>query len=193
MRGGYFLPIINRNSVIPCSRSHQLSTISPNQAEVILEIFQGESRRVEDNVQLGELIVRGIPRGPAGQVIDVRFTYDANGVLDIETTVEKTGKKANLVITRHASNLSKRQLEQAIAAMQKLKIHPREESQNRLLLKRAERVYAELPSMLRDQLSQIMDYFESALDEQDRDAIESGRNQLEIFLAAHDPFDDSTQ
>lgn len=193
LREGYFLPIINRNTVIPCSRSHSLVTIHPNQTEISLEVYQGEARRVRDNTLLGKLNVKGIPRGPAGQNLDVRFTYDANGVLDVETTIEKTGVKSNLVITRHAKNMSKSELKKALAEMQALKIHPREDSANRFILKRAERVYQELPAVLRDQLSYAMDLFESALDQQDAEQIEHYRGQLELFLSANDPsseFDD---
>lgn len=193
LRDGYFLPIINRNSVIPCSKSHSLGTILANQSEVTLRVYQGEARRVQDNVLLGELEVKGIPRGPAGQLIDVRFTYDANGVLDVEVTIEKTGVKKNLVITRHAKNLSKKELEKALEAMHALKIHPREDSRNRFVLKRAERVYQELPTMLRDELSNAIDLFENALDRQEPEDIEIYRNHLEIFLSTHDSFDGDDQ
>lgn len=193
LRDGYFLPIINRNSVIPCSKSHSLGTIRANQSEVTLEVYQGEARRVQDNVLLGELEVKGIPRGPAGQLIDVRFTYDANGVLDVEVTIEKTGVKKNLVITRHAKNLSKKELKKALQEMQALKIHPREDSRNRFVLKRAERVYQELPTMLRDELSNAIDLFENALDRQEAEDIEIYRSHLEIFLSAHDSTDGDDQ
>lgn len=193
LRDGYFLPIINRNSVIPCSKSHSLGTIRANQSEVTLEVYQGEARRVQDNVLLGELEVKGIPRGPAGQSIDVRFTYDANGVLDVEVTIEKTGVKKNLVITRHAKNLSKKELKKALQEMQALKIHPREDSRNRFVLKRAERVYQELPTMLRDELSNAIDLFENALDRQEAEDIEIYRSHLEIFLSAHDSTDGDDQ
>src|SRR5262249_32816784 len=82
-RPGYFLPIINRNTTIPVSRVERVVTVSPNQTEVTVEIYQGESRRVEDNLLLGQFTVKGIPRGPAGQPVDIRFTYDLNGVLEV--------------------------------------------------------------------------------------------------------------
>ena len=191
-RSGYFLPIINRNSVIPTSRSHSLATLSPNQVEVSLNVYQGEGRMVKDNLLLGELKVQGIPRGPAGQEIEVRFTYDSNGVLEVETTIAKTQKKKRMVITKHAGHLSKKELQNALSAMEKLKIHPREKNANRFMIKRAERLFQELPSMLRDQLDMYLDVFESALDSQDPNEIESVRSQLEMFLSVHDPVDDGS-
>ena len=82
-RNGYFMPIINRNTTIPISRSDIVRTLSPNQTTILLKVYQGESRKVEDNLLLGKLEVKGIPPGAAGQEVDVRFTYDLNGVLEV--------------------------------------------------------------------------------------------------------------
>jgi len=111
-------------------------------------------------------------------------------VLEVETTVVKTQKKKRLVITKHASHLSKKELGNALSAMEKLKIHPREKTANRFAIKRAERLFQELPSFLRDQLGMYLDVFESALDSQNPNEIEEVRNQLEMFLSVHDPLDD---
>ncbi len=71
-RDGYFLPIIQRNSTIPISRVERVATVFPNQTVVRVKIYQGEGRRVEDNLFLGEFEVKGIPPGPVGQPVDVR-------------------------------------------------------------------------------------------------------------------------
>ena len=60
-----------------------------------------------------------------------------NGVLEVEATIVATGIKATFVVTRHARDLSEKQLKQAVEHMQALKLHPREETQNRYLLRRA--------------------------------------------------------
>jgi len=191
-REGYFLPIINRNTVIPTSRSHPLATLAPNQVEVALNVYQGEGRMVKDNLLLGELKVSGIPRGPAGQEIEVRFTYDSNGVLEVETTIVKTQQKKRMVITKHAGHLSRKEIQNALSAMEKLKIHPREKNANRFAIKRAERLFQELPSMLRDQLDMYLDVFEAALDSQNPNEIEEVRHQLEMFLSVHDSVDEDS-
>jgi len=61
IRGGYFMPIINRNTTIPVSRVDRVSTLHANQTEVKVAVFQGENRRTKDNLQLGEFTVKGIP------------------------------------------------------------------------------------------------------------------------------------
>jgi len=186
LRGGYFCPIIHRNTTIPVSRIDRLATLHANQTDVRVRVYQGEGRRVEDNLLLGEFTVKGIPRGPAGQEIDVRFTYDLNGVLEVEATIVETQKKTGIVITRHARGMSEREISAAVQAMQALKTHPREESVNRFLLRRAERLYRELPLWERDVLGDLLDGFESALELQDAEAIERFRQELDIFLSRFD-------
>ena len=183
---GYFLPIIDRNTVIPTSRSHPVGTTVPNQDRVKINVFQGEGRRVDDNLLLGTLEVKGIPRGPAGQQIDIRFTYDSNGVLEVEATITATQAVAQLVLTSKQSSMTKAEIKAAVAAMQKLKTHPREETANRFALKRAERLFQELSTDHRKQLGRLLDYFEETLENQNPEEIESARQQLLIFLSAND-------
>ncbi len=181
-RPGYFMPIIHRNTTIPASRLERVSTVHAHQTQVIVRIFQGEGRRVEDNILLGEFDVQGIPPGPAGQEVDIRFTYDLNGVLEVEATIVKTGRRVSHVVAKHAKGMTAQQIQRAVADMAKLKTHPREDQGNRLLLKRAERVFAELPLEGRQILGQLLDAFEGALQMQDPAAIETCRTDLEDFL-----------
>jgi molecular chaperone HscC len=180
---GYFLPIIHRNTTIPISRVERVSTLHPNQTEIVVKIYQGESRRVEGNLCLGDFAVKGIPRAPAGhQAIDIRFTYDLNGVLEVEATVVATQEKVTHLVTKYARGLSKDQVQRAVQAMEKLKAHPREEAANRFLLRRAERVFQELSLEHRQVLGQFLDGFEEALELGDAAAIERHREVLQQFL-----------
>jgi molecular chaperone HscC len=185
-RQGYFSPLIHRNTVIPTSRSSQFTTIEPNQTQLELRIFQGESRRVEENLLLGSLNVRGFPRAGKCQTVTVRFTYDNNGVLEIDAVIDATGNSFRLLITKHASHLNERELAEAVQRMQALKIHPRSDTVNQFTLKRAERLYQELPVFMRHALTDRIDAFESALDGQEHEQIKLHREQLELFLSAFD-------
>jgi len=182
MHDGYFLPIINRNTTIPVSRAKRVGTIRANQREMSVELFQGESRKVKDNLMLGKFTVTGIPRGPSGQEVDIRVTYDQNGIIEVEAEVVSTQKKCSLIITRHSKGLSEDEIERAVTTMSKFKTHPREHSKNRFLIKRAERIYRELPIHDRDSLSELLDGFEEALDHQEPPLIEQFRAALEEYL-----------
>jgi molecular chaperone HscC len=189
LRHGYFLPVIHRNTTIPASRVEPVATLDANQTDIVVKLYQGESRRVEDNLYLGEFTVKGMPRGPAGQPVDIRFTYDLNGVLEVEATVVQTRQKTTHVVTRYARGLSATQVSEAVRAMAKLKAHPREETANRLLLRRAERTIKELARTERDILNQLLDGFEEALALRDPEAIERHRAVLASFLDQFDAAD----
>jgi molecular chaperone HscC len=96
------------------------------------------------------------------------------------------------LIARHARGLSEAQIAEAAAAMQALKTHPREETENRFLLRRAERVYQELPSLERGLLARMLDGFEEALELRDVEAIDRHREALAEFLERFDPGADPT-
>jgi molecular chaperone HscC len=190
LRNGYFDPVIDRNTTIPVSRVKRYTTVVPNQTSIVIRVFQGESRRSEENLALGQFEVRGVPAGPAGQEVDVRFTYDLNGVLEVEATVVATRKKFTHVIAKHAKGMTEEQLRRAVREMEKLKTHPREEEANRFILLRAERVYKELAAELRQILGLLLDGFEAALESNGKESIDRHREELERFLSLHDPTDD---
>jgi molecular chaperone HscC len=118
--------------------------------------------------------------------VDIRFTYDLNGVLEVEATVVETRRRFSHVVTRYAGGLTPQQLEQAVRDLARLKTHPRDESVNRFLLRRAERVYQELSVDARAVLGQLLDGFEAALESQEPAAIEHHRSALKAFLDSCD-------
>ena len=190
VQSGYFDPVIDRNTTIPVSRVKRYVTVAPNQTSITVVVYQGEGRKVTENLRLGEFEVGGIPVGPAGQGVDIRFTYDLNGVLEIEATVVATKRKVTHVITRHARGLGEEQIRRALRDMEQLKTHPREEAVNRFLLARAERVFKELPAELRRMLGDLLDGFEAGLESRQPEAIERHREALQLFLSLHDPAGD---
>ncbi len=192
-RDGYFLPILHRNSTLPASEVERVCTVTSNQNSIRVRVFQGESRRVEDNLCLGEFNLEGIPLGPPGQEVDLRFTYDLNGVLEVEATVVATRKSVSHVITRHARGMSKSEVQQAVRELQKHKRHPRDEEANRFLLHRAERIYRELPSFHRESLEQLLNGFEYALEQKQQPLIAEFRQELERFLSSIDAEDDPSE
>jgi len=99
-RSGYFLPVIHRNTTIPVSRVKRVRPCGQTRRRSTSRSSKGENRRVENNLLLGSFTVQGIPCGPSGQDIDVRFTYDLNGVLEVEATIVETQKKVSHLITK---------------------------------------------------------------------------------------------
>ena len=90
--GGYCDQIIERNAAIPVEQSRLFSTSTDNQTAVAINIFQGESRRVEQNTLLGQVQLSGIRPAQRGEVqIKVIFEIDTDGILGVSAVNEETG------------------------------------------------------------------------------------------------------
>jgi molecular chaperone HscC len=184
IQDGYYLPIIHRNTTIPVSREESVATVHPNQREMLIEIFQGEARKTEMNLLLGRLKVKGIPPGPAGYPVHVRFTYDINGILDVEAIVPGTGRTFEAVLTSNVKGLSAKELEKAVARMKEVKFFPRDEARNQRLLLFCERATAELDPAARQALEDSLDRFELAMSSGDRRLFDESRQALLVTLSA---------
>ncbi|KAA0982383.1 molecular chaperone HscC [Pseudomonas sp. ANT_J12] len=177
-QAGHYLPIIERNCVVPVSRVKTVSTLRHHQRVVQLKIYQGESRWVKENIYLGEMDIE-VPVAPAGEIsIDVRFTYDNNGLLEAEALINRTGERRVLVIENNPGVLAPDEIQQRLAALANLKVHPREQQVNSLLNARLERLYQESLGDLRQRIDQIANRFQQVLDTQDERAIRELRLQL---------------
>ena len=183
---GLYLPIIERNTVIPASRSKKIWTSSDNQSEVGIWVFQGKSRMVGDNIELGTLSVP-VPPAPEGkESIEVRFTYDVSGLLEVEATVNSTGRTARLVIEGNPGILGPNDIEARLATLRGLKIHPRDQSENQTVLARAERLYEERLSDERAIIAMHIDNFRALLERQDLNEIAAFREAFAKWLDSVD-------
>jgi molecular chaperone HscC len=164
---GVYRPIIERNTTIPASRSITLSTIQDGQRRVKVRVFQGEAHLVCDNIFLGEFSI-AVPPAPAGeQKIDIRFTYDLSGLLDVQARSLGSGKTAELVIEGRPGAMSAAEVARRLASLAHLKIHPRDQTENKVALARAARLYEERLGDERHQIGQRIDRFRVIIDRQD--------------------------
>ncbi|MCM1083164.1 MAG: molecular chaperone HscC [Clostridium sp.] len=179
---GHYLPIIERNTVIPVSRTERLYTASDNQSHILVKILQGESRYARNNVYLGELEVP-VPIGPAGkEAVDVTYTYDVNAILEVEVKVLSTKISKRVVIKNEDTDMSDEEIAARLESLASLKIHPREQEENKLLLLRGDRMYEEATGDTRHIIELQMNAFEEILDKQDKLKIESARKEFKEFL-----------
>ena len=164
--GDYFMPIIERNCVVPVSIARQVCTAYDDQTELTIKVYQGENRYVEKNVFLGELNVR-VPKGQRGeQAVDIRYSYDMNGLLEVDVTVESTGQVHSHLIEHAPGALSDEQKQAAREKLAALKFHPRDGEDNRALIARAERLYESSLGDRREYIADVMKRFEKVLDDQ---------------------------
>ncbi|RHV65081.1 MULTISPECIES: Hsp70 family protein [Clostridia] len=185
----YMSAIIERNSILPCSKIRGFSTAADYQSEVKIEILQGEEPYAEDNVQLGVVTV-AVPKKKKGmESVDVRFTYDINGILEVEVTVVSTGKSVKKVLSQ---NMDEKEIAKRMKQLEKLKVHPKDMTENQLILERLQALYEEALPETRDRLMYHIRNFESTLAEQDPRRIRKYREFLEHMIASlehYDPFE----
>ena len=178
---GIFSPIIERNSTVPVSKVQSYSPIVDFQTQLNLKIFQGESPRVVNNIALGELQV-ALPKLKASEnSVDVRFTYDVNGLLQVEALVKSSNKRFELVIQQNPGLLSDAEIRARLAELSALKVHPREAQANTALIARAERLYSEFLAE-RELIKAHLTGFMAKLESQDLGLISRARVEFQAFL-----------
>ena len=189
--GVTFSPIIERNSSLPISIAQVYTTISDNQTTINTKIFQGESPNAEENLQLGELSIN-VPPMPKGEVkVIVRFTYDINGILEVDVHCLQNNQRAYKLIVQN-KNLDQNEIDKRIAELKSIKISPKEDEENRYLLAKADRLYEESFGFMRDSIANQKDLFVYILqNSRNKTDVIKARNDFTAFLESVDnAFDD---
>ena len=179
---GHYCPIIERNTVIPASRTERFYTLHDDQTKITINILQGESRFAANNLLLGELTVN-VPKNRAGEEsVDVTYTYDINSILEVEVKVLSTGEVKKQIIKSKENEMTDEEIQERMEELSYLKIHPRDQEENKLLLLRCERLYEESMGDVRRVIDHEIRKFEEALNTRDRGKIEEGREALKQAL-----------
>ena len=179
---GHYLPIIERNTTIPVSRTHRVYTASEGQTAIRVNVLQGESRMAMNNVPLGELEI-AVPKGPEGsEAADITFTYDVNSILEVVVKVVSTKAEKRIVIRNEGNEMTDEEIDRRLSELADLKIPPREQEENRYLLTRGDRLYEEATGDNRTWVDHCLREFEAVLDGQDPEKIREARGRLKEQL-----------
>ena len=184
--GRRFAPIIPRNTTVPTSRSEYFYTIEDYQSQVTVGIYQGESLNIDDNLFLGEFLL-DVPQNLAGkEAINVRFTYDINGILEVEAKVVSTGlKKSKLIVN---GDLSEEEKNEKIKMLEEIKIQSENKNKDKLLLERVNRIYAEIVNTeIRNHISDYLENYQMVVVTGDRIRIQKAKESFSQFLDKIDP------
>ena len=183
---GLFTPILDRGTVIPASRMKQFHTLHDFQRQIEVKVYQGEHSRCKDNRLLGSYLVGPLPSDRAGrQEVEIRFTYDLNGILEVETTTLATGKVEALVLEQTPGRMTPQQIEEARERMAGLKFHPRDSLPNATALARGEALFMELLGPPREEVGSALSALHAALEVQDAEAIRYCRERLNHLIEAY--------
>ncbi len=179
---GVFCPIIERNTVIPASRTERLYTARDGQTQIRVHVLQGESRFAANNLSLGELFL-DIPEGKAGEeAVDVTYTYDINSILEVEVKVVSSGKVVKQVFKGSEVDMTEEEIRERFETLSYLKIHPRDREENKYLLLRGERIYEESIGEKRQYVEAALHKYEKALNTYDTGVIEEAKREFKEFL-----------
>lgn len=172
-------PIIERNSVLPTSKMGVYYTVRDNQEKVDVQVFQGENRYCGDNTLLGRLLVP-VPPAPRGrQSVRIRFTYDINGLLEVEV-VNEIGQAERLLLQN--KDMSPEEARRRLKELSHLKLHPREQEENRAMVARGERLYMVTVGSLREQVAALLDWYQTILSTQEALKIAKATRRLDAFF-----------
>ncbi|WP_454563791.1 Hsp70 family protein [Pseudomonas sp. AIG] len=185
MRGGdikgAFSPIIERNTIIPTSKVERYHTTSPGQELIRISVYQGERPWVRDNIFIDAFDVKLTPSEHI-QALDVRFSYDINGLLEVDVTLAETGERHSHSIDRSPTGLDAQSRQASHERLTSLKIHPRDTLPNRTLLARLERAWTQSLGEERQRIADWLDSFTTVLGGQRSEEIASHRSQLNKVL-----------
>ena len=175
---GHFLPIIERNTIIPVSKKETVYTAHDNQEFVTVKVLQGESRYAANNVRIGELKV-DVPKGPKGQeAIEITYTYDVNSILEVEVRVVSTNEIKKIIIQNQSNRISEQEAAERMEVLSYLKQNPREDEENYYILTRGDRLIFELTGKEREEVEQMLFEFEKTMAHGSRLDIERKRKEI---------------
>ena len=188
--GGVMTKLIERNTTIPTEKKEVFSTAADNQTEVTIHVLQGERQFARDNRTLGRFNLTGIPPAPRGvPQIEVNFSIDTNGILNVSAKDMATSKQQSIEI-KGSTGLDKSEVEKM---KQDAEAHGEEDRKRREMVdvkNQADAMAYQMEKMLKDQGEKIpasdrgniesaISSLREAIKGEDADAIKKAMENLE--------------
>ncbi|MCL2200530.1 MAG: Hsp70 family protein [Oscillospiraceae bacterium] len=191
-RTGIFDAVIPRNSSLPISIERPYTTVCDNQSEICFKIYQGEAFETADNLFLGECTMPVPPMPAHGPSVLVRFTYDINGILEVEAFCEQTGERARKLIVGN-SRLSKAEIDSQLEKLAKVKAASRDNEENNLLIAHGKRLYEEFSGIIKSEIMQRLIYLEAAINDSNIKPAEFAmmRDSIQRYFAMLDDYSEN--
>lgn len=175
-------PVIERNSVLPVSRTKLYTNAGDGQSEIKIVVYQGESFDCSDNLCLGKIEI-DIEKSRLHEAsISVTFSYDINGILIVDVEDNKTSNHKQQVFMNEGINLSEEEIKKKREELKKYKISANGNMKDKLLLARGNRLYQELTGINRERVAAAMQQFEYVLSVNDKQAVHTLREQINEFF-----------
>ncbi|MEZ4368118.1 MAG: molecular chaperone DnaK [Kofleriaceae bacterium] len=91
--------VIPSNTSIPTRATKTFATTEDDQTFVAIEVYQGDGEVVTQNRRLGRFVLGDLKAAPRGSTkVEVAFTMDADGILQVSASEIGTGREASVTI-----------------------------------------------------------------------------------------------
>ena len=155
--GHIFTRLIDRNTTIPTSKSQVFSTAADGQTTVEIHVLQGERQMAYDNKTLGRFQLTGIAPAPRGvPQIEVTFSIDNNGIVNVSAKDKATGHEQQITITA-STNLSEEEINQRVKEAEQFAEQDKKRREEVETLNRADSLIYESEKTLRDNDDKLSD------------------------------------
>ncbi len=186
--GHIFTRLIDRNTTIPTSKSQIFSTAADGQTTVEIHVLQGERQMAYDNKTLGRFQLTGIAPAPRGvPQIEVTFSIDNNGIVNVSAKDKATGNEQKITITA-STNLTEEEINQRVKEAEQYAEEDKKRKEEVETLNHADSLIYEMEKTLRENGDK--------LSEEDKNTVQSeieafkkvreGNNAAEIKNAMED-------
>ena len=187
--GGVCTRLIERNTSIPITKSRIFTTAASFQSSVEINVLQGERPMARQNKSLGKFRLNGIRRAPRGvPQIEVTFTIDTNGIVNVSAMDKDTGKRQEITI-QGSSNMSREEIDRAVREAQQYaaedaKTRSEAQVRDRLesLLYHSEEARKHMDKERRKQLDEAVKTAKRALKHKDTQEMTAAADALEAFV-----------
>ncbi len=172
--GDVFSRIIDRNTTLPVQRSQVFTTAANFQTSVDIHVLQGEREIASCNKTLGRFRLTGIRRAMRGiPQIEVTFSIDANGIVNVSAKDLGTGKYQEITLTQ-STHMSDAEIEQAMRDAERYAAEDARRKESAEVRNQAEQLLYESKNAQR------------RLSREDKERIESLRKQVEQAMQGTD-------
>ena len=167
VHGGGFERLIEANTTIPTSHSHNFTTVRDNQTSVKIVVFQGENDMAVENELLGEFVLTGLRAAPAGAVeVQVKFNISPDAIVSVAAKDLETGKEQSITVTA-TSGLTEDEIQDMIQENQDYLVALKEDEE-------IERERAKITKLVRE-VEKLVDSLDGRNEGDVRDACDSAQ------------------